>query len=68
MLRFALNNSWTLKTLAMFFKENTLLGEDYMTFIVERHEAEQQERKKSLLRLGRLVKLDWSIINCKKDS
>jgi|JI6StandDraft_1071083.scaffolds.fasta_scaffold07478_5 hypothetical protein len=36
-LRFAINNGWALKALATFFKENTLLPEDYLGFILERH-------------------------------
>lgn len=66
-LRFALNNAWTPKQLSQFFKENTLLEEKALEFILENYDQEAQTRTKTLLSLGRLLDVDWAIINCKRD-
>lgn len=66
-LRFAINNGWTLKQLNQFFKENTLLDEKSLEFILENYDREVQNKIKSLLSLGKLLDVDWAIINCKKD-
>lgn len=38
-----------------------------MEFILENYDQEAQNKTKSLLSLGKLLDVDWSIINCKKD-